>query len=582
MCAPPAASRLLALLSIALLAACSTPIAPAGRASPAATPSCRQPAHQGEDELLRSLPGASYGCAEELADALSAAATKRTVTLLLAMSRPPAHSLARRNALRALGRLAGQPPRSAAARLVRETHAAEVRAALLEALRQDRSVDVLQEAIWLLDTFLFPTAEAQPLLEAIALRASFANSADPAATPQLRARAMNAVSRLLLTRPAPVSETDLAFTLRSLASDEPGVRARAALILERWQRRGMASSSQALAVIALTEAHARAASEPLVPPTMPESGTAGEGLRFDPLLSGRPEIPAPPLAARAAVARALDAFVPGGRYEKLRAAYEALALPSQYQHGNLALRADLPAESLPPLIETLGRARGEFFALLGPAFAAPLPEGRDHTLTAYIFRDAAAYQAYMHAFVGFGADVYGVYVERQPGGGLPPRLYTYAGRATGAATLEETLAHEYAHSLAGHHLFPGAWHDPGYHAEPKGWADEGLAELIAARATGQTAAPETLCAAGLWSLAELLARRDGYDRYGAFRYDEAHALARYLLLERPESGRAIYAAYREGRYRQGELARLAGSASLAEVEAGWRASVERWCAETGR
>ena len=113
---------------------------------------------------------------------------------------------------------------------------------------------MLQEAIWLLDTFLFPTAEAQPFLETII--------ADPAGTPQLRARAMNAVSRLLLTRPAPVSEADLAFTLRSLASDEPGVRARAALVLERWQRRGMVSSSQALAIVALSEAHARAASEP--------------------------------------------------------------------------------------------------------------------------------------------------------------------------------------------------------------------------------------------------------------------------------------------------------------------------------
>jgi len=554
-------------LAALALAACGSAPPPPARA--VATPACPRQEHRGEAELLRSLPGADYDCAEELAAALALAPRPETIDRLLAMARPPSHSLARRNALRAIGRLAEQPPGSAAHRLVRQDRAADVRAALVEILSAEQHKDVLQDAIWVLDTFFLPAWEAQPLLEAI--------SADRTRPAPLRARAMNAVSRLILTRAGPVRPSDLDFTLRALRSDEPGVRARAALILERLGEARLDDAGRARAAAALADAHAATASEPLLPQAGQGEGARGgsSGLRFDPLLSGRPDIPVPPLAARAAVARALDRYAPGARYQELLEAFTAAALPVRHEEPGLVIRSGLAPEAIPPLLDLLARARAEFFALLGANFAAPLAGDRNDTLTLLIFGDPAAYEAYMHAFVGFGAEVEGLYVEAQG------TLYARDDPRR-AGRLAETLAHEYAHYLAGRHIFPGGWHDPGYHAEPKGWADEGLATLIAARATGQDAAPDALCERRGQSLAALIGRRAGYDRFGTFTYDEAHALARYLLIERPEAGRRIYAAYRAGTYRQHELPQLAGLESLDALADGWQRATERWCESRGR
>jgi hypothetical protein len=308
---------------------------------------------------------------------------------------------------------------------------------------------------------------------------------------------------------------------------------------------------------------------------------AGSGaLRFDPLLSGRPDIPVPPIAARAAVARALDRFVHGERYERLRATYEAQALPSRVVRHDIVFRASLAPEQMEPLLDLLERTRADFFELLGPAFAAPLPGPDDRPLEVFTFRDRPTYEAYMHAFLGYGADVDGVYVE-ESAAAAAGRLFTYARIPGGARPLEETLAHEYAHYLAGRHIFPGSWHDAGYHAEPKGWADEGLAELLAARATGAGIPLQGLCEQpNLPALATLLSRRDGYDRYGSFAYDEAHALARYLLIDKPEAGRPIFGAYRRGTYRLNDVAALAQVDSLADLEQGWYAALRDWCARS--
>jgi hypothetical protein len=146
-------------------------------------------------------------------------------------------------------------------------------------------------------------------------------------------------------------------------------------------------------------------------------------------------------------------------------------------------------------------------------------------LTIKLFANRSVFREYMLAFVGFGADVDGVYVEND---GV---LYTYRRDATESVnTTDETIAHEFGHYLTGRYLFPGAWHDPGYHAEPKGWIDEGLAEYLAGLdSAGSRAALDRLCNRPVPpDLDRLLTQREGYDRYGVFAYDDAWAFVTFL------------------------------------------------------
>jgi hypothetical protein len=546
-------SLTVALLA-ALLAACARPAPDAVALYPPGCPSSRYD----RESALRQLPGAGYACVESLAPVFAMGADDAMLARLLALARPPSHSLARRNALRVLGRsLERMQPAALAER------APALRAELIALLASERDATVLQDVVWIIDTFLFPAREAQAPLAALV--------ADPANRPALRARAMNAVSRLILTRPGPVAPADLEFVLAALGSDEPGVRARAALILERWRDEQFDSTARARAVAILSGALVAARDEPLIT-AMPQGAFAPSAHHplNTPLFSGRPDLPVAPLAARAAMARALDRFVPAGRYNELRAAFETVALPYSLERDEILLRGALPPARLTELFGVLDRARGAFFELLGPDFAAALP-GEDRPLTVTVFGDPAAYQAFMQAFTGFGADVDGVYVEDQSA------LYTYERDPTHSTnTLEATLAHEYAHYLAGRYVFPGAWHDAGYHAEPKGWADEGLAELVAARALEQNEPPGDICAIRP-ALGPLLERRAGYDRFGGFEYDQAHALARYLLRSSPERGRSLFTAFRTGSYRLADIAALAGVPSLDALEAAWHADIGRWC-----
>ncbi|HWQ15862.1 MAG TPA: hypothetical protein VNL77_23875, partial [Roseiflexaceae bacterium] len=76
---------LLAALATLALAACAVPHPPAAGLP---TPACRQAVHRTADELLRSLPGAGYDCAESIAHALAATSSPETIDRLFAMSRP--------------------------------------------------------------------------------------------------------------------------------------------------------------------------------------------------------------------------------------------------------------------------------------------------------------------------------------------------------------------------------------------------------------------------------------------------------------------------------------------------------------
>lgn len=553
--------RLAVLIALALLLASpasALPLAVAPAAPPIRTPHCPAITYPDAGALLTALPGAGYACAEDLATALRPRADLALTDALLDLAANGAHARARRNALRVLGRFAEAPRGSRAHELATRARAAALRATLAGLLDGERDALVLADAIWLIDTFFYPDFGAAPLLERL--------SGDAALDAGLRYRAALARARLVHAHPGPLAEADRRFILAGLRSDDPGVRAAAATAVAHLRNVQLDPGARATLGAALAAAQSAEPPLGLIPDDpLPAGPTPGES-------------PPTALTASAAIARAQDRLAGGTAHlDRLRADYEALALPHTRSSGGVTIRSGLPTESLAPLLNEIEQTRKHFFAIVGSDLREPIPGEDAAALTVLIFARQGIYRDYLRAFTAFSVEVDGVYDE------TGATLYTYARAAEQSAnSLEESLRHELSHHLAGRYLFPGAWHAPGYHREPRGWADEGLAEVLAgsgpAGPAPRRAQLQRLCArAAPPALADLLARREGYDRFGVFDYDGAWALSYYLFTERPEGLRRLYHAYRDGSYRLRDWPRLAG-APLATVEGEWHAAIARWCA----
>jgi hypothetical protein len=523
---------------------------------PALTPSCPREIARDTTALRQSLLGADYDCAEAIAVALAPLADDTLISNLLELIDSHASSRARRNAMRVLGRFAERPAGDAARELVLGARAAEIQASLLARLRSDRDADVLHDAIWLADTLYFPFFAAQPELEAASARAAL----DPA----VRSRAITAVGRLIFVKQAPLPEQDLGFILRSLGSDDAGVRAQAALICWRLKPDQLSPGARGQIMGALDSAWNA---------ERQATATSGDATR---------QVVAH-WNALANLAQALDHYAASQRLAELRASYETEHLPNSFAAQGVRIRSALPAEALSPLPRLIEQTRAAFLGLVGPALSAPLPGEPSESITMAIFADQAGYRAYLSAFAGVDAETDGVFVEEQA------TIYTYQRLPTETEhALHESIQHELGHFLAARYIFPGSWTDAGYHAEPKGWADEGMAELLAGLrfdASGAYSLPprqamlNRICGDTAYrGLAELLAQRAGYGRFGKFDYDYAWALTYYLFTERRAAVRQIYQAYRADTYRLAEFATVAGVPSLAALEADWHAAIRRWCA----
>ncbi|MFQ3662795.1 MAG: collagenase [Chloroflexaceae bacterium] len=548
---------LIAMAVLVAIPSSGLPLAVAPVAPPIRTPDCPASTYPDVAALLEVLPGAGYACAEELAAALRPRADVALTDALLDMAAHGAHARARRNALRVLGRFAEAPRGSRAHELVMRARASALRATLAGLLATERDASALADAIWLLDTFFYPDFGAGPALERLA--------SDTTLDPALRHRAALARARLVHSRPGVLSGADRRFILTGLRADDPGVRAAAATAVAHLRTAQLDSGARAELGAAL--AAARNAEPPL-------SLAADDPPPVGPAVSeSRPT----PLTAAAAIARGQDRLAGGTAHlERLQADYETLALPYAHSGGGVRIRSGLPPARLAPLVADIEQAQEHFFSIVGSALRAPIPGEETAALTVLVFARQGIYRDYLRAFTAFGVETDGVYDENTA------TVYTYARTAGQSENrLEESLRHELSHHLAGRHLFPGAWHTPGYHREPKGWADEGLAEMLAGSGPAgpalRRAQLQRLCARTTPpALAGLLARREGYDRFGQFDYDAAWALSFYLFTERPEGLRRLYRAYRDGSYRLGDWPHLVG-APLATVERDWHAAITRWC-----
>jgi hypothetical protein len=227
--------------------------------------------------------------------------------------------------------------------------------------------------------------------------------------------------------------------------------------------------------------------------------------------------------------------------------------------------------------------RQAFFELMGSEFSTPVTDDPNAQITLMLFENKVIYADYMNAFVGYGAQAGGLYVEREG------RLYTFMRtRAESTYTVEQLIQHEFGHYLQGRYIYPHLWGDSGYHDEPKGWADEGLAEYLAglqfdsAGRCCETLRPEHvnhMCSVGNeLDLHSLICRREGYDQPGTFEYAGAWSFMYYLCTYQPNVVRRIFRAMRNGAYRDEDFDRIAG-VPLAQLQTHWRVIMKDWAGD---
>jgi hypothetical protein len=488
--------------------------------------------------LLKVIPHGDYGCTENLATRLAALADSAMIDTLRSGASTSSRAWARRNHLRILGRFATGAT-STARTLVTTTRRADVLSTLHARLSAETADEALHDILWILDTSFYPDFAAEAGLE------SLAESTTRSAS--IRFRAIAALTRLYSSK-AMLDAGDAGFLQRNARSDDLYVRAQVAFY--------MSTASAAL----FTTTGLRAILDAIAAQFGVESS----------------------IVAQVYQARALDRHRGGTREATLRASYEAAHLPNRLSRGASTIQSGLPASELSALADLLDAERAVFAKLLGGApFDTAVPADMNPAMTLIVFATRAEYRDYMEAFVGSGRDAGGLYLERVG------RLYTFARTpAESTFTLKELVQHEYGHYLQGRFVYPGIWGEPGDFAEPRGWADEGLAEVLAGLSFGgggtYSMPPRVSHLAALCGttrrLGALLDMRAGYDQSGTFDYAGGWSYVYFLITTRSSRAHDTYAAWRDRTYRRANVHTLAGSASLTALESAHQTALDGWCA----
>ncbi|MBL8958067.1 MAG: collagenase, partial [Myxococcaceae bacterium] len=503
---------------------------------------CPPTSGQTEAQLLTNLPYGDYYCVEDIAAALPAVAVNGTVPALLNLSATHSNGWSRRNGLRVIGRFGERPMGDAARTMVVSTHATAVTTGAEARLASDLHRDVLADAIWILDSFFLPYFAMQPELQAI--------SANMAMDDDIRFRAMAAIQRLIYSKSGLLPSGDVSFIVSSLSSDDGWVRAEAAYICEALRNDQLDGSIRMQLVSAL---QARYAVETF-------------------------------FTARVYEARALDRFNGSMLLASLRAEFETQHLGNFADGGTLMIRSGLDAGHLPGFLQMMADERSAFFDILGPTFTTPVPGDTNASMTLMLFANPTAYQDYMSAFIGYGASAGGLYLEDRA------TLYTYErSPAQSTYTVQELIKHELGHYLQGRYVYPGLWGAPGYHDQPKGWADEGFAEVLGGLSFdggtytihGRPLQVGRICASMPFrTIPSLIAQRTGYDQAGVFDYDNGWALNWFLFVRRKPQAVNLFTSLRNNTYTQGSFATIAG-VPMTTLQTDWHAELSQWCTTGG-
>ena len=491
-----------------------------------------------ETQLLNTLPYGNYACIEATAKALAPLASEKTITTLLEILSTHERDWSRRNAVRTLARLAQQPASQPANILIRQTYSTTIQNALMTSLEKESAEVVLHDAIWMLDTVFFPFLPMQSDLQAITAKKEF--------EPSLRFRALSSISRLIQAKTGLISQSDLDFLIGLLQSDNLWMRGQSAFVLETIPNRKLNPMRRELMIKGL------------------DSAWADEE----------------EVIAKAYMARALDRLQDSYLHDRLREEYEMKYLANSMSGERIIIRSGLPENELPAFISLMVNERRAFFDFMGLSFDTPVPGDLNDMITLILFANREEYSEYMNAFIGYGANAGGVYLEKE---GI---LYTYQ-RELGQSryTVEELVKHEFAHYLQGRYIFPGLWTDSTYHQEIKGWADEGLAEFFAGFTfdengnytySAREVHLDTLCGVPHRDLTSLLNQSEGYNKTGTFDYANGWSFIFYMMTNRSYSALNLFNSFRDDTYKLENFANITG-VPISNLEQEWHSSLDWWC-----
>jgi len=490
--------------------------------------------------LLESVPYGDYFCTENTATELALLADEATIDGLLTIATQGEFGWSRRNGLRVLGRFAELGADQPAGKLMIETVVDDVKATILEQLLAERNEPALQDLIWLTDSHYFPFFDAQPLFERLVIDSSMGELTT--------FRAMAGVTRLLATKDG-LEQRDLNFVLEQLNATMPFIRSQAARTLTVLEPSHVSDKSKRDQIKAF----------------LTQRLTFEENFMVE-----------------VALQEALDLYAGTNDLETLREKFEAEHLAATLTEKPITIRSGLPDEELPQYLTLMQQTESAFFDTLGAPFDTPVEGDSTEAMTLLLFETRPAYQEYMDAFVGFGSQAGGLYIEKDA------TLYTYQRTPEESSfTIEHLVQHEFTHYLNGRYVFPNLWTDPGFHDQPKGWIDEGTGEyfgLTLFEEDGSFTQPladarlDTICSnSGTHtSLSELINRRAGYDQPGVFDYDYAWAFMYYLFQQRPPVALKIFDAYRDESYAVEEFVSIAGVPAKT-LESAWHSLMDDWC-----
>lgn len=489
------------------------------------------------DRLLQSLPYGDYNCTQQTALALRQKVDATQINTVLNQMRTHPTTWGRRNGARTLGHWL-EDPNSAPGKAMLNERADQIKARCLEGLNREPKALVLSDLIWILDSFYYPYLEMLTPLERIASSTTH--------TDTLRFRAIAAYGRLIYSIDGPLEMARLVFIERALASDDKWVRAQAAYIISQLKPNQTTPAQLDTFINALKQRH------------MTETA----------------------LVAKYYMAQALDRHTNSTLAQQLQTQYEAQHLGQSATADFITIRSGLPQAQLAPILTRLQYEEQVFFNIMGADYQTPATANDSKPMTLMLFATRAQYQEYMEVFVGFGANAGGLYLEGQK------TLYTYERTPQESRyTVEQLIQHEFGHYLLGRYAFPGLWTAPGYHAQAKGWADEGFAEFLGGlilKPNGQYESPirtehlDVLCKAPQPSLSALLARKQGYSEAGVFDYTNAWALQYYFYTGPRQIMDNIWRAMRADQY---TLTQFDGIAQIpiAQLEQQWHQTIQSWC-----
>jgi hypothetical protein len=494
-----------------------------------------------EDKLIESLHHADYYCTESIAVALAQIADESTIHELLETMETGEDDDARRNAGRVLIRFAEHAEGENPHILVTKTLASDVKNSIINTIKKENSSYVIPELTVLIDAHFRPFFEAQQYLEAI--------SKDPKFDSVARWRAINAMQNIMYEKEN-LDEDDVNFLLDSLRSDDFWVRAEAAFICEILKDDQLDQSQKYRLISGLDNAYVT--EENLIPKSF--------------------------------ISKALDRYNNTNLYGNLEADFEKNHLNNIISKNEITIKSSLPANELNDYLELMEGQRRVFFQIMGSPFDTPVKDDPNDSFTVIILATPEEYSDYMNSFVGYGANAGGLYLENKG------TLYTFQRNENQSTyTVKDLIKHEFTHYLQGRYVYSGMWSDADYHSEPKGWADEGLAEFFAQSVLvndyNYSTPPSQkylneICGKNkseYRDLDSLLRQRDGYDRSGQWNYADGWAFTYYLMTKQQEAATSLYNSFRDESYKLSDFAMIAGVSSIDSLETDWHNEMEIWC-----